>query len=88
MAALDPQYLAILKSVLATRFVDYLPALVSGAKPPATDVKQLSRAFSAFALHKLLDLTPKTAAEAVVDDVDDKGIDAIYYEVRSETLYM
>lgn len=88
MAALDPQYLAILKSVLATRFVSFLPALVSGAKPPATDPKQLSRAFSAFALHKLLDLTPKTAAEAVVDDIDDKGIDAIYYEIGSETLYM
>ena len=88
MAALDAQYLTILKSVLATRFVNFLPALVNGAKPPATDMKQLSRAFSAFALHKLLDLTPQTAAAAVVDDIDDKGIDAIYYEVGSETLYM
>lgn len=88
MAVLDPQYLAVLKSVLATRFVNFLPALVNGAKPPATDMKQLSRAFSAFALHKLLDLTPQSAAAAVIDDIDDKGIDAIYYEVRSETLYM
>lgn len=44
--------------------------------------KQESRAFSAFALHKILDITPKQASKSVTDDFDDKGIDAIYYEEK------
>lgn len=50
--------------------------------------KNLSRAFSAFALQKLCDLSIKEAARAVVDDFNDKGIDAIYYDEPKETLYL
>lgn len=89
MAALKPQYMTILKKVLMERFVPFLPPLLDTKKPAADQAaKQLSRAFSAFALHKLLDLTPPIAAAAVVDDVQDKGIDAIYYDAKSETLYL
>lgn len=88
MAALEPQYMAILKKVLAARFVPSLPPLLG--KVGATDqaAKQLSRAFSAFALHKLLDITPQAAAASVVDDFQDKGIDAIHYDAPTETLYL
>ena len=55
MAALEPQYLAILKQVLAARFVPFLPPLLGNANPTDQAAKQLSRAFSAFVLHKLLD---------------------------------
>ena len=50
------------------------------------EAKQLSRAFSAFVLHKLLDIPPQPAAASVVDDVNDKGIDAICYHAPTETL--
>lgn len=89
MPALEPQYMAILKKVLAERFVPSLPSLLDTSKPTAEQqAKQLSRAFSAFALHKLLDITPQAAAASVVDDFNDKGIDAIHYHEPSETLYL
>lgn len=89
MAALEPQYMTILKRVLAERFVPFLPPLLDTTKPAAEQqAKQLSRAFSAFALHKLLDITPQAAAASVVDDFNDKGIDAIHYHTPTETLYL
>ncbi|AMG44813.1 AIPR family protein [Achromobacter ruhlandii] len=88
MAALEPQYMTILKKVLAARFVPFLPPLLGNANPTDQAAKQLSRAFSAFALHKLLDITPQAAAASVVDDFNDKGIDAIHYHAPSETLYL
>lgn len=88
MAALEPQYLVILKQVLSARFVPFLPPLLGSASPADQAAKQLSRAFSAFVLHKLLDITPQDAAASVVDDFNDKGIDAIYYHTASETLYL
>lgn len=89
MAALEPQYMTILKKVLAERFVPSLSPLLDTSKPAAEQqAKQLSRAFSAFALHKLLDIIPQAAAASVVDDFNDKGIDAIHYDAPSETLYL
>ena len=88
MAALEPQYMAILKKVLAARFVPFLPPLLGNANPTDQAAKQLSRAFSAFVLHKLLDITPQAAAASVVDDFNDKGIDAIHYHEPSDTLYL
>lgn len=73
MAALEPQYMTILKQVLAARFVPFLPPLLGNANPADQAAKQLSRAFSAFALHKLLDITPQAAAASIVDDFNDKG---------------
>ena len=48
MPALEPQYLAILKQVLAARFVPFLPPLLGNVNPADHAAKQLSRAFSAF----------------------------------------
>lgn len=89
MAALDPQFMAILKKVLNDRFVPHLPRLLDERRPPEEQTaKQASRAFSAFALHKLLGLLPREAAAAVVDDFQDRGLDAIYYRAPNETLYL
>lgn len=88
MAALEPQYMDILKTVLAARFVPLLPPLLGKVSAADQAAKQLSRAFSAFALHKLLDITPQVASASVVDDFQDKGIDAIHYDAPSETLYL
>jgi hypothetical protein len=89
MAALQSEYMVILKNVLTQHFVPLLPPLLNTSKPVIEQqAKQLSRAFSAFALHKMLDISQHVAAASVVDDYDDKGIDAIYYDGRSETLYL
>jgi hypothetical protein len=88
VAALEPHYVAILKTVLASRFVPFLPPMLGTGSATEQAAKQLSRAFSAFTLHKLLGITPQAAAASVVDDIQDKGIDAIYYQVSSETLYL
>lgn len=89
MAALELHYMSILKKVLEERFVPYLPPLLDTRKPASEQkTKQVSRAFNAFVLHKLLQLTPKEAAAAVVDDFHDKGLDALYYDPNSETLYL
>lgn len=89
MAALEPQFMAILKKVLNDRFVPHLPRLLDERRPPEEQAgKQASRAFSAFALHKLLELLPREAAAAVVDDFQDRGLDAIYYHAPKETLYL
>lgn len=89
MAALESHYMEILKKLLAARFVTFLPPLLDTTKPAdQQQTKQLSRAFSAFALHKLLDITPQASAAAVVDDFNDKGLDAIYYHGPTETLYL
>ena len=88
MAALEPQHMTVLKKILAERFVPFLPPLLGAAKPEDQAAKQLSRAFSAFALNKLLNITPKDAAASVVDDFNDKGLDAIHYHAPTETLYL
>lgn len=88
MAALEASYMAILKRVLEERFVPFLPPLLGVVRPADQVTKQLSRAFSAFALHKLLDIVPEAAAASVIDDFQDKGIDAIHYDESSETLYL
>lgn len=88
MAALEPQYMSILKKVLENRIVPLLPPLLGNVNPANQAAKQLSRAFSAFTLHKLLEIDLRTATSSVVDDNNDKGIDAIYYDAYSETLYL
>ena len=89
MPALEPQYMEILKQILAKRFVPSLPALLDTTKSANKQHdKRIARAFSAFTLNKLLDITPQEAAASIVDDTKDKGIDAIYYHASSETLYL
>lgn len=89
MAALSADYMVLLETALARDFVPHLPPLQDQKKPAEEQRKKnLSRAFSAFVLHKLCDISPADAAAAVVDDFDDFGIDAIYYQGSSETLFL
>lgn len=89
MAALPTNFLNILKDKLEKDFVPHLPELLNKERPKADqDKKQLSRAFSGFVLHKMLNLGIADAAQSVVDDFDDNGLDAIHYEATSKTLYL
>lgn len=89
MAPLSADYMALLETALGKDFVSHLPPLQDLTKPADQQAKKnLSRAFSAFALHKLCEISPADAAAAVVDDFDDFGIDAVYYQGSSETLFL
>ena len=89
MAPLSADYMALLETALGKDFVPHLPPLQDLTKPADQQTKKnLSRAFSAFALHKLCEISPADAAAAVVDDFDDFGIDAVYYQGSSETLFL
>lgn len=81
--------MALLETALGKDFVPHLPPLQDQTKPADQQTKKnLSRAFSAFVLHKLCEISPADAAAAVVDDFDDFGIDAVYYQGSSETLFL
>jgi len=89
MSALQPQYFTLLEKTLTDNFVPNLPPLIYTTRPADEQKrKNLSRAFGAFALHRICDTTPLNAAKSVVDDFDDFGIDAIYYDQKTETLYL
>lgn len=89
MSPLELQHIAMLEKSLVVDFVPNLPPLLDQTKPANEQQrKNLSRAFSAFALHKLCDISPLDAARAVIDDFDDYGVDAIYYHALTETVYL
>lgn len=89
MPALDTARFEILKKVLEEEFVPHLPPLIDQAQSATKkQIKNLSRAFSAFVLSKLCNVTTKVACQAVVDDFDDFGLDAIFYDSQTETIYL
>ncbi len=86
---ISPAQMTLLETLLQQDFVGHLPALLPPAKPATeTAQKNLSRAFAAFTLSKVCEITPHLAAQSVVDDFDDFGLDAIFYHASSETLYV
>ena len=48
----------------------------------------ISRALAAYSLHILADVSPKQAAEAIVDGFDDNGIDALLFNRQQNTLWL
>lgn len=65
-----------------------LPELIPNSKTTEDrEKKNLSRALSAFTLRHLLGISEKDAAESVIDDFNDMGIDAIYLHGATQTLY-
>jgi hypothetical protein len=84
-----PEKMVLLKTVLRSDFVPHLPPqLKPSSVAEEVEKKDVSRAFAAYALSKLCEIDPKTAALAVVDDGNDDGIDAVFYHAASETLYL
>lgn len=86
--ALSEHYFALLQRNLREKFVAHLPPLLKQGEPADKQAaKNLSRSFSAFALHHLTGTSETVAAKSVVDDFDDYGVDAIYYHSTTDTLY-
>lgn len=88
MPAIQPQLVAPLKEMLKEHFVPHLLPLLGNGAAADREEKQISRAFSAFVLRQLFGLDARSAAKAVVDDYEDQGIDAIYYDLQNKTLYL
>mgnify|MGYP002700262701 CR=1 FL=1 len=88
MTAISAPMMTVLRRVLQERFVSSLPPLLGNQDPEANAEKQISRAFNAFILQKMFDLSAGIAASMIVDDFADNGIDAIYYHESDETLYI
>ena len=84
---LSPYFTSVLKKQLVEIFVPHLPPLIKPSTSQVeNDKKNLSRAFSAFVLHKLCGAKVEAACKSVIDDFDDIGIDAICYQ--PPTLYV
>ena len=93
MTAIQKPMLVALKKILQERYVPYLPSLIDNTNSSeATKEKQISRAFSAFVLQTLFELSSKNAARSIVDDFEDNGIDAIYHAKNEDneldTIYL
>lgn len=87
MPAIQPAMLTALKALLNERYVMHLPPLLGDANAANRPEKQTARALSAFALQALFEADLKAAANAVVDDYNDNGVDAIYYHEADKSLY-
>jgi len=90
VAAIADNYFKSLCTQLEHAYVPHLPTLIHVGNKSAEDIakKNLSRSFGAFALASRFDLAPDAAARHVLDDYDDNGIDAFYYDQASATLLL
>ncbi|MGY5394920.1 AIPR family protein [Acinetobacter sp. NigerLNRRAM0016] len=89
MPALREDLLNILKNELESHYVQFLPALLDLSKTSDQQKeKNIARAFSAFTLRAICDAPVIDSAGSVVDDFNDNGIDAIYFDQTSKILYL
>lgn len=88
MAALQPQFLAPLKELLQQRFVPHLPPLLGQGGREDLPEKQIARAFSAYVIQTRFGIDAKLAAQSVLDDYNDQGIDAIYFDETTRKLFI
>lgn len=89
MPALRADLLTILKNELSHHYLHHLPALLDQSRPiEEQNEKNIARAFSAFTLRVLCNASVVESARAVIDDFNDNGIDAIYFDQTSKALYL
>ncbi len=86
--AMQPAMITALKKILDERYVPHLPPLLGNANPVDAATKEISRALSAYAISTKFEVDALTASRLVVDDYEDHGIDAFYYDDASKTLYI
>jgi len=88
MAAIPAEHLQVLKQILDERYVSLLPDLIprNGSTEDEKVAKQISRAFNAFVIQKQFGASAQESASSVVDNFNDNGIDAIYYDEANKCL--
>src|SRR4051812_40051492 len=83
------EQLEILKKKLDQEYAPLLPPLIKpNVNQDANDTKNRSRAYTAYGLCKILSIAPIIGAQAVIDDFEDNGIDAIYYLQNEKKIYI
>tara|TARA_A200000159_G_scaffold90945_1_gene84505 strand:- start:8592 stop:10418 length:1827 start_codon:yes stop_codon:yes gene_type:complete len=88
LAALQPQFIIPLKELLQQRYVPHLPPLLGQGGREDLPEKQIARAFSAYVLQTRFGIDAKLAAQLVLDDYNDQGIDALYFDEKTRTLFI
>jgi hypothetical protein len=90
MPAIDAITKIKLEQILTSEFIPHLPPTLCNTKISQADQtqKNLSRALSAFFLAKHLNISNLLAGSCVIDEYNDLGVDAIYYDINSKTLYL
>ena len=86
MPALRADLLTILKKELSDHYLHHLPPLLDHSRP--IEEKNIARAFSAFTLRAICNAPAREVAQSVIDDFNDNGIDAIYFEKTTKVLYL
>lgn len=85
---MSPDQLTLFKARLSEDYGPRLPPLIGSGHPPdQITVKNVARALSAFVIHKLVGTDLETAAKSVIDDYEDNGIDAIFYNQPTKQLF-
>lgn len=89
MPQLTEHELAALKARLEQDYLPHLPPLLN----PIGSVEQqrsknLSRSLAAFAVSIETGWSAQASSAAVIDDFDDRGVDAVAYEPASKVLYL
>lgn len=89
MPALRADLLTILKNELSNHYLHHLPPLLDQSRPiEEQNEKNIARAFSAFTLRAICNAPVREVAQSVIDDFNDNGIDAIYFEQTIKVLYL
>lgn len=88
MSLPDPKIVQIAEQ-LEQRFFATLPELKKpGTDPEKIRQNKLTRSLAAFAIASIADVDQVTAAASVIDDFDDNGLDAVYFDKPGRRLLL
>jgi hypothetical protein len=79
-----------IKNHILNEFGDLIEFLEDEKKlgPEQLDNMRLSRSLAAYSISYFANVGPEIAAKSIVDGYDDNGIDAIFYDEKTKTLYL
>jgi hypothetical protein len=78
-----------IKTALDNLFTDRINLTdINNINPEEVKKQFYSRALAAYSLHIMASISVEEASEAITDSFDDNGIDAIYFDVQQNTLYL
>lgn len=77
-----------IKSFIDTYYRTLIDLSDLNTKDPQIENFFLTRSLAAFAIQHHAQVSPNIAADSITDGSNDNGIDAIFYEVQSKTLYI
>lgn len=86
---MSPLTITRIANVLTAQFQGLIDMSDQSKHPPeAIETAFLSRALAALCVRKLAGVDPEVAGKAVVDGYNDGGLDAIYFDSKTDTLLL